>query len=109
MTPRKPWPRPPGTVVADAPTSFAFLQLSPDPQRSPQAAVPRPPATAGRGQPHFLRPVQVTIEWLRLLPRVPEPASPSPCPDTGNRGSPNSAHSSRSKRCPDPPGRDMGN
>lgn len=49
MTPRKPWPWPPGTVVAYAPTSFAFLQLSPDPQRSPQAAVPTATSNSREG------------------------------------------------------------
>lgn len=86
MTVRKPWSWPPGTREAEAPTSFAFLQPSPNPQHSPQAAAPpRPPATAGRRQPHFLRPVQVTNEWMRLLPRVLEAPRPGPSRDRENR------------------------
>lgn len=54
MTVRKPWSWPPGTREAEAPTSFAFLQPSPNPQHSPQAAAPPTPTSNSREAPTAL-------------------------------------------------------
>lgn len=91
MTPRKPWPGPPGPAVAgEAPASFAPLQLSPAPQRAPTPThthQQRPGAArrAARG-PCKLQPRGCGCCRGSRRPRAPASArarGPSRLPDLG--------------------------